>query len=144
MAFTLKNQLFQIFLPNRKDFYSLLTVISGALINFILNMILIPKWSYYGACISTLIAEFSVMLVSLILTNQSVPKFFSFFKYIYQYIIASIVMAGVILIEQNIIHIDSLYLIIIEITTGIFIYFLILLFLKNKYLSFILHLKNKR
>lgn len=134
----------QIFLPNRKDFYSLLTVISGALINFILNMILIPKWSYYGACISTLIAEFSVMLVSLILTNQSVPKFFSFFKYIYQYVIASIVMAVVILIEQNIIHIDSLYLIIIEITTGIFIYFLILLFLKNKYLSFILHLKNKR
>ena len=133
----------QIFLPNRKDFYSLLTVIIGAITNLFLNLTLIPKWSYYGACISTLIAEFLVMSLSLILSHKLLGEIRNFFRYIYQYLFAAVVMGSLIYMEKNFVHIKSIYLIILEIFTGIVSYCFVLLLYKNKYIYIVINFKKK-
>lgn len=133
----------QIFLPNRKDFYSLLTVIIGAITNLFLNLTLIPKWSYYGACISTLIAEFLVMSLSLILSHKLLGEIRNFFRYIYQYLFAAVVMGLLIYMEKNFVHIKSIYLIILEIFTGIVSYCFVLLLYKNKYIYIVINFKKK-
>lgn len=50
----------QYLLPNRKDSLFCISVISGAIVNIIANIILIPLFGSIGAAISTLIAEMIV------------------------------------------------------------------------------------
>ena len=64
----------------------------GAIINLITNFIFIPKYSYYGAAGTTILTEFIVtglMLIVLYKTLNSLPSFRSIFKYI----IAGLIMA---------------------------------------------------
>ena len=49
-------------IPKKLDNIYVLSTILGAFINLIVNMLLIPKYGYYGACIGTVCAEFFVML----------------------------------------------------------------------------------
>lgn len=59
-------------IPNKKDKIFLITITSGAIIDFILNLILIPKYGAVGACIATVIAEFSVPLVQFIYFKKDI------------------------------------------------------------------------
>src|SRR5574344_1106179 len=56
----------QIFTPLRKDKLNLIPVIIGAIINFCLNLILIPKHGAIGAAIGTVFAECSVNIIKMI------------------------------------------------------------------------------
>jgi len=47
--------------------------LSGAIINIIFNLILIPKYSLYGAAVATVITYFLVIMVSLIFTIKYTP-----------------------------------------------------------------------
>lgn len=55
----------QILLPHGKDSAFLAAVIVGALVDVGLNVMLMPRYSLYGAAIATLIAELSQMLIQL-------------------------------------------------------------------------------
>lgn len=55
---------FSILIPNRQEKTVLKVTIVAAIINIGLNLILIPKFSFNGAAITTLIAEFVVALFS--------------------------------------------------------------------------------
>ena len=50
----------QYLLPNRKDTLFCASVIAGAIVNVICNLILIPRFASVGAAISTTVAEFTV------------------------------------------------------------------------------------
>lgn len=56
----------QYLIPNNKDKLYMTSTVIGAVINFILNMLLIPKLTVYGAAIGTIVAEFSVMFIQLV------------------------------------------------------------------------------
>ena len=56
----------QILIPQGKDRAYVISCFSGAIINLLLNGILIPKFHAVGATIGTIVAEFTVMLVQLI------------------------------------------------------------------------------
>ena len=43
-----------------------------AVLNFILNIILIPKWTYYGAAIATFISELNLLIIYLIAVRRDV------------------------------------------------------------------------
>lgn len=53
-------------IPIKKDKLFLVTIGTGAIVNIILNIVLIPKYGAAGSCIATIAAEFSVPLVQYI------------------------------------------------------------------------------
>lgn len=67
-----------------------ISVCVGAAVNFILNLILIPKFSALGAVIATVSAEFSIALIQLWYSREIVD--ISWIKETYKYWISGIVM----------------------------------------------------
>ena len=66
---------------------------AGAILNLVANFIFIPRYSYYGAAGTTLLTELIVtvlMVVVLYQTLKTIPSFNAIFKYI----LAGLVMAG--------------------------------------------------
>ena len=57
-------------IPRRKDKIYVFSTILGAMVNLILNLIFIPKFGVYGACIGTITAELSVMLYQILKTRE--------------------------------------------------------------------------
>lgn len=53
-------------IPRKKDNVYVISTMIGAVFNFIINAVLIPKIGFYGACIGTVFAEFFVMLYQII------------------------------------------------------------------------------
>ena len=60
----------QYLIPKNKDKIYVCSTIGGAIINLILNILLIKKYGSYGACIGTICAEFFVMIYQTILTRK--------------------------------------------------------------------------
>lgn len=62
----------QIMVPMKKEKYLTISVLSGAVVNFTMNMTLIPKYKALGAVIGTVVAEFVVTFVQIILIRKIV------------------------------------------------------------------------
>lgn len=60
----------QIMVPMKKEKYLTISVLSGAIVNFTLNMLLIPKYKALGAVIGTVVAEFVVTFLQIILIRK--------------------------------------------------------------------------
>ena len=63
----------QYLIPNKLDKPYVIPSVIGALANLAVNIILIPKFAGIGAMIGTIIAEFTVFFVQLILVRRSFP-----------------------------------------------------------------------
>jgi O-antigen/teichoic acid export membrane protein len=63
----------QILLPNGKEKLNLLALIAGAVIDFVLNLLLIPGYGAFGACIATLITEGVIFILHLIFLKSWYP-----------------------------------------------------------------------
>ena len=82
----------QVLYPMDKVRIVILSVSGGAVANLLLNFILIPPFGATGAAISTLIAEFTVLLIQIISGRNYLPfKIKSFIRP--KYIISSVIMA---------------------------------------------------
>ncbi len=122
----------QYLLPTKQQSKYTLSVIVGALVNFILNLILIKKYASIGASIATVIAELSVTTVQFILVKDQI-KFIDILKLSYKYFIASIVMFFCSILIGSFIN-NNLISIVVQIISSVFIYFVMLLILKDKFL----------
>lgn len=111
----------QYLLPNRKDILFCVSVIAGALVNVIANIILVPTYGAEGAAISTLIAEVIVCSVQTGVAYRKM-RIISSLKSSSIYILLGLIMC--IIIKQ--IHNDSaLMTVILRIITGLVIYSLL-------------------
>lgn len=109
-----------------------LAVFSGAIINFIFNFVMIPYIKSYGAAIATALAEGIIMTVELIATRK-VLNFKESLKSSYKYFISAIIMFIVcFLVDQ--LALSQLVTLIIQISSGIVVYFGVLLILKDEFL----------
>lgn len=63
----------QYIIPTQKDKIYLISLVTGALVNLILNALLIPSMNGVGAIIGTIAAEFSVCLVQFFMTRKDIP-----------------------------------------------------------------------
>lgn len=82
----------QILYPKDKVNIVILSVTAGAISNLILNFILIPPYGAYGAAISTLIAEFMVLIIQIIFGKKYYPfKIKALFNC--HYVIATLIMS---------------------------------------------------
>lgn len=80
----------QILVPTGREKYVLYSEIVGAIVDLILNAILIPIYQSTGAAIGTLVAEFAVLVVQYTVLRKEVNLAFVSIKY-YKIVIALIV-----------------------------------------------------
>lgn len=71
----------QYLIPNKRDSIYLTSTMVGAILNLIINWMLIPKYQANGAAFGTIVAEFSVMLVQMVAVKNEL----SMRKYIMSY-----------------------------------------------------------
>lgn len=120
----------QFLLPTGRQKEYTFSVCTGTFVNLCFNFLLIPHFLSYGAALATVIAEFSVTLVQIILTR----KIFSFkhiLKLVYKYILASILMLMSLLFVAQVLPVGILYTL-IELIVGVCVYFVILIILKDE------------
>lgn len=63
----------QILYPQGKESLVIKSTLIGAIVNFILNLVLIPSYSQFGAAAATCIAEFSVTITMFVIGRQYIP-----------------------------------------------------------------------
>ena len=120
----------QLFMPLHKEKYTLYSVICGAIANFSLNLVLVPKFQAFGAAISTLCAEMMVTSVQLFLVRNIInlkTLFRPFAVYLFDAAIMSIPVLIIIKYVENI-----FWSFILGVVSGAFVYGLLLLIQKNK------------
>lgn len=81
----------QYIIPHEKDKIYIYSVSLGAIINIIINAIMIPKYQAIGAAIGTIFAEFSVMLYQIFCVRKEID-IVDYLKKGFSYIIAGVVM----------------------------------------------------
>lgn len=133
----------QILYPRGEERRVLISVIIGAVVNFSLNWILIPKYAQNGAAISTSIAEGLVLLTQIILGYKYL-KFIKFNFEFFKAIIATIFM-GIMIIIFNKYYLNNIYLsLLFKILIGGSSYLIALIVLKDKFIYEILNKILKR
>ena len=124
----------QVFYSSGNVKKTIISVLGGAIINLIFNFILIPIIDCEGAAVGTLIAEFVVLILQLII-GKELLIFDKFNKNIFKIIIASIIMTIVIIPIKMFISINYILLLLIGVATAVLIYFISLLLLKERYVQ---------
>jgi O-antigen/teichoic acid export membrane protein len=81
----------QYLLPSNRTNQFTATVTIGAIINVILNLILIPKYKAVGTCIATVIAEFAVTFSQYLYVRKNI-KMRALFKSVVKYVVAGTIM----------------------------------------------------
>lgn len=122
-----------VLIPAKREAKSLRNTLITAVINVVLNFILIPIWSYDGTSLSTVIAEFVVMMLNG-WSAKDIIKPLLFSKKIINNIVSSIIgCTGIVLIcwlcdkGWNSLILKTLFSIILS----VIIYFAILIVLRN-------------
>lgn len=126
----------QYLLPSNRTKEFTASVTMGAIINIILNFILILKYKALGTCIATVIAEFAVTLVQYVSLRKNIEKK-AFFVSVIKYILASVIMFIIVRIIG--IHMGAkLITTIIQCIVGGIVYVSILIIIKEKINLFML------
>ena len=123
-------------LPNEKDNIYIFSVIGGAIINIIINFILIPRFMGVGACIGTICAEFFVFSMQAFLVRKNLPLV-NYLKSMIPFFIKSLIMF-IVVYSFNIIKIDVYGKIFLQICIGCLIYVI----LNTKYINTLVDWKN--
>ena len=123
----------QTLIPMGHEKRILISTSIGALVNFSLNLLLIPAYAENGAAVATVISELCVFAVTLYNANRFFDMKRAFKKY-HQYWLASAPIPFIaIFIKQF--KLPTIYSICFVITGSVILYFGILLLLKNEYLN---------
>ena len=128
----------QWLMPKEMDKEYTISVIIGAVLNLLINILLIPKYKSVGACVGTIVAEFVVMLYQIIIVWKDLP----IKKYIVNsisFLIKSILMF-LIISFYSYINISSEIVVLLKIVSAVIIYAL----LNFNYIKDILNLKKRR
>lgn len=121
----------QIFTPMRKDKYSLIPVLIGAMVNIICNIIFIPRLKSIGAAIASVFAEFVVTMVKFILSKKLLKTKNNYFVIILQAVVGVTVMLFVLYFFNKYIVLNSIIQLVIDIILGAIVYYVMLLITKN-------------
>lgn len=121
----------QYLLPTNRTKEFTISVTTGALINLLLNLILITKLNTYGACIGTIVAEFSVMVIQYIYLRKEI-NIKEYIGVLIKYMISGWIMLIIIRCIGFTIG-SGIITTIIQIFAGVITYVITLYFLKEKY-----------
>lgn len=108
-------------------------LITGSVINFIANMMLIKPLGAIGAAIGTILAELTITILYLNKSDKELFNFKMFFKLSYKYFIAGIFMLISVLATKHYIG-NGIKQLVVLVTIGIIVYVVTILILKDKYI----------
>ena len=125
-------------------------IVTGAVVNLVLNLILIPFFASRGAVIASVVAESTITGIYLYMSRDYFD-ISCIFKFGWKRLIAAMVMFIVILFANNIIS-HQLIAFIVQVVLGIVTYVLCLLIMRDRFLldnikiygEKLLHTKSKR
>ncbi len=120
----------QYLLPTKQQKKYTISVVIGAIVNFVFNIIFIHLWQSIGASIATVIAEFTVTGVQFYLMRKEI-KLLEVFKMAKKYCIAGIIMFSISIVLGILIK-DNLLSIIVQIGVSGFVYIGLLLLMKDE------------
>lgn len=130
----------QYLIPNEMDKPYIRSVFLGAIINLIINILLIPKMGAIGAAIGTIFAEFSVMFYQTYYVRKKI-SIKVYLKYLTRFLIKGLIMF--IIVKMLEICIDNKYILLIsQVFLGAIIY--LLLNYKYIYINILSPIVNKR
>ena len=121
---------FQLLYPHGLEKYYTYSVTIAAVINFVFNYIMIPKYYQNGAAIGTIIAELTGVMLMLYFTRNYLKEVEFYNLKNLKYFISSIIM-GLIILFIKYLNLGNILTILISISLGSIIYFIILLLLKE-------------
>lgn len=132
-----------VLIPLKKQRIYTISVVVGAILNLVFNLIFIPKMEAIGSAMATVIAELSVTTIQMIAIQRYIGiKFFKIIKLNWRGIISSVVMAAVLVVLNYYLPNDDIWLI-VQVMVGCIIYFGCLIILKDKFIDKILKVKMK-
>lgn len=123
----------QYMVPTGMDKQYSLSVISGAWINFVFNMVMIPVWGAFGAIVASCVAEASVTFIQLFVIQKELGT--RFFDKDYLKILFSAVIMYIVVYYVGQLFEPSLVCNLIQAVVGVFVYFLFLLLIKEELLT---------
>lgn len=120
----------QILIPMRKDTLVLKATCVGAITNFVANMFLIPRFSYIGAAIGTVLAEGVVMIANYMYAKKNLDMK-NIMRGYWKYWIAAF---PILLITWEVMRLvtNNILVIFYSVATSAMVYFLILLLLREE------------
>lgn len=122
----------QILVPLGKEKLVVYSVVVGAIVSFVLNLVLIPKFSYLGTAIANLVAELAVLFVQVYFIRDIVRDIIKNTSYISIFgaiLISSFTsMMSVKYIEKD------FYILVVSSIVFFLVYYLVLRSLKNKFI----------
>ncbi len=132
----------QILFPQDRTNIVMLSVFVGAVINVLLNILLIPRYAATGAALSTTVAEFGVLMTQIIAGAKYFP-----FKWAnthpLRYCFSSLLMVLPILSAMLLIH-NPVWCLIVSILAGATVYFGVLIKFKDSLTLETLHIILKK
>lgn len=131
----------QYLLPTNQTRFYTLSVLIGAMVNLLANIILIPKYGVVGAIYSTVISEMCVSLVQFYVVKRNL-KLMMLFNGTWKYFVAASVMFFAIR-HLNTIMRSSFVMFSIQIFLGTLVYLLIVILLKPPVLTNVNKILNK-
>ena len=122
-------------IPTGKESITLIGTIIAAVLNIVLNIILIPLFQHNGAAITTIIAEFAVVLICFI-KNKDIMEIIDFKKTIINSLHA---LLGCIIVlasyySSTLINLSLILQCVYTVTLTLIMYGLVLFIFKNKYM----------
>ena len=122
----------QYLVPARKVRFYNISLMVGAVINFFMNLILIPKLMSVGASIGSVIAEFSVLFTQLVFISYiGILKIRRIFQYGLKYLIAGFATSTFLWYIDDFVS-YSVFGVLIDIFLGLFIYLAFLLIIRDR------------
>ena len=137
----------QVLIPLGKDKYFMQAVVCGALADFILNFILIPRYGCVGAAVATLFAEALQMSIQFFHGKNIILRNFNS-KSLAHTVLSTCIAAVCIALASNLVGItmsNPLVRVIVNAVLYFSIYLVILLLIKNEYaIELVTDLKNRK
>lgn len=121
----------QYLVPSGQRVRSTKGVILGAAVNFIFNLMLIPRLASVGAVIATIISELTICIVYAFMSKEYVSP-----KWYIKYMPKRLISGGVMLVIINMMakgKTGSIIVTMLQVITGAIIYFAVLVILRDEY-----------
>lgn len=115
----------QYFIATNQTGILLKSNIFAAIMNIVINAILIPRYGYVGAAAATLLSNYTLVIVQYFTLGKQI-KIRKMFRHTFKYFISSIIMFGVVF-GISVIRDSSPLTTITQIVTGAVVYFAIML-----------------
>lgn len=132
-----------ILIVKKQEKHVLNATLIAAAVNFALNIVFINLWKQNGAAITTVIAEFIVMIYS----YSKSKRYISFKGIKYELLTECIGCLGIGIIYyvcNNFLHFNDLIFMGIVVSTGLLVYVLILLIMRNKMLLYFMNILRRK